>query len=142
MPENMNGMNWNGGGIFLLIILFFIFGAGGNGFGNNNGLSNESVYSNTKLDNLQICCCEQKLQACENTNQLMRETINQGSMTRELINAQETARLREQLNRCENALALAGQTQVLTDRFGTWYSNPCCYPCSVNSGACGCGTSF
>lgn len=138
MPEN-GMMNSFGNGTWLFFILLIFLLGGGNGFGNNGSVSNESLYVNTKLDGLAQCCCEQKLQACENKNEIINAINSSENRINALQNSINHQNTLEKLNECRNALALSNQTQILSDRFGTWYSNPCCFPCQVNNGSmCGC----
>lgn len=83
------------------------------------------------------CCCEIKSMILENrylaernTNTITNAIHAEGEATRNLINANEMSRLRDELSVSRAKNSSFEQSQYMLGQMGRWYSNPPCYgPC-------------
>ena len=87
------------------------------------------------------CCCDIKSMIMENrylterqSNSIINAVHAEGDATRALINANEMARLRDELSVARSENADYRQSQFMLGQMGRWYSNPPCYgPCGNQS---------
>ena len=56
----------------------------------------------------------------------------EGETTRQLLNAQETQRLRDELCTAKDAIINNQQSNYILQQMGRWYANPPCYGCGCH----------
>ena len=129
-----NGFSFGGVGGLILILLFFIIfgGAWGNGFGRNFNQPNETL-TDLERDVLNGNCTTQKAVLESNYNNLIgfkdaqyqmsdcccairQELINQGAMTRQLIQDTTIQELRDRLDTANNALTVQTIVNQVVDK--------------------------
>lgn len=89
------------------------------------------------FSSLRECCCDLKSMIMENrylsernTNTITNAIHAEGEATRNLINANEMARIRDELAVSREKNNRFEQSQYMLGQMGRWYSNPPCYgPC-------------
>ena len=87
------------------------------------------------------CCCDIRSMIMENrylterqSNNIINAVHTEADATRALINANEMARLRDELSVARSENADYRQSQFMLGQMGKWYSNPPCYgPCGNQS---------
>ncbi len=106
-------------------------------FATQNGLSqlgyaNQMGFANV-TSSVKDCCCETnrnidsvKKEICDQTYQITTTIANEGRATRDLITAQETARLRDELDQARGVISNNVQTQNILNSLGRYVTNPAC----------------
>lgn len=91
----------------------------------------------------QQCCCETnrnidaiRYDNAQNTCAITNAIHAEGEQTRAMLCAQETQRLRDELDQARCMISNNAQSQYILGQLGRYYSNP---PCYGYSNDCGCG---